>query len=644
MRRGCFFAGRSYNISMLNEIKQVKLEKLEKLKKAGIDPYPEKTDRSISNKKTVEKFDELQEKEIVVAGRVKSLRPMGGSAFCHIEDESGKIQLFLNEKNLGDEKYKLFTDVVELGDFVEAKGKLFKTKTEEKTVEVTGWKMLSKSLAPVPTEYYGVRDTEELLRRRYLDLMMNPETRELFRKKNIFWQTARNFLVKNGFLEVQTPVLENIPGGAEAEPFTTHHNALDRDYFMRISLELPLKRLLVGGYEKVFEIGRVFRNEGVDREHLQEYDEMEFYAAYWDMKAGMKFIEKLYKEIVKNVCGGMESEYEDQNIDWGGKWETKDYFELFKREAGIDLDKDISTEELQKKADELGIKYDKNYGKGRMIDTIYKKTVRPKLIQPCFLVGHPIEVSPLSKRDPKDPKRVLRVQIVAGGAELCNAFAELNDPLDQRARFEDQMKLRAAGDKEAQMLDEDFVEALEYGMPPAFGFGFSERFFAFLLNKSVRETVIFPPMRETMNLEGKSKETKIAVAIINKSAQMQPWQEMNTAAHLNASFAAREGKTLFYQDSISTADEEKIKLNIQHAILIKSANSSQDLFYLLEATRGKKLVVVEFTKEMIGTTNDKKVIEITKRKKASDIEYLGILIFGEKSLVERMTEKFELYK
>lgn len=482
---------------MLDEIKEIKLKKLENLRKAGFEPYPEKTGRVMTNKEALNKFDELQGKELILVGRVKSLRPMGGSAFAHVEDGSGKMQLFLSKKNIDPEKYKLFVDTIELGDFIEVKGKLFKTKTEEITLEVSDWKILSKSLAPVPTEYFGVKDTEELLRRRYLDLMMNSETRDLFRKKNIFWQTSRNFLAKKGFLEVQMPVLENIPGGAEAEPFVTHHNALDRDYFMRISLELPLKRLLVGGYEKVFEIGRVFRNEGIDREHLQEYDMLEFYAAYADLKQGIKLVEKMYKEIVKKVLvDAMESEFAGTWINWGGKWETKDYFKLFKQETGIDLGKDISAADLQKKADELGIKYEKNYGKGRMIDTIYKKTVRPKLIQPCFLVGHPVEVSPLAKKDPKDPRKALRMQVIACASELGNGFAELNDPVDQRARFEDQMKLRAAGDAEAQMLDEDFVEALEYGMPPAFGFGFSERLFSLLMNKSVRETVIFPPMKE----------------------------------------------------------------------------------------------------------------------------------------------------
>src|SRR3989339_693416 len=301
---------------MLNEIKEIKLKKLENLRSAGMETYPEKTKRSMENREALDKFEALQEKELNLTGRVRSLRPMGGSAFAHIEDESAKIQIFLNEQYMSGGKHKLFIDNVDLGDFVEVRGKLFKTKTGEMTLQISDWKMLSKSLAPVPTEYFGLKDTEELLRRRYLDLMMNAETREIFRQKNIFWQTARNFLAKHGFLEVQTPVLENIPGGAEAQPFVTHHNALDRDYFMRISLELALKRLLVGGYEKVFEIGRLFRNEGIDREHLQEYDDVEFYEAYSDLERGVNLVEAMYKEIVKEVSGKMETEYEGNIINW----------------------------------------------------------------------------------------------------------------------------------------------------------------------------------------------------------------------------------------------------------------------------------------------------------------------------------------
>lgn len=483
-------------IFMREDILKTKLEKLNNLKKAGMDPYPEKTERSFTNTEALKQFDKLTASEIYLVGRIKSFRPMGNAAFAHIEDGTTKIQIFFNKKNISDEKYKLFINTVEIGDFIQVKGKLFKTKTEEKTLDVSDWKVLSKNMRPIPAEYFGLKDTEELLRKRYLDLMMNSQTREIFRKKAQFWQFIREYLVKNGFLEVDTPVLEAIPGGADAEPFVTHHNALDRDFYLRISLELPLKRLLVGGYEKVFEIGKVFRNEGVDAEHLQDYLHIEFYWAYCDMEKGMEFIEKMYREIAKAVLGGYEHEYDRHKINWENKFPVIDYFTEFKKATGIDLEKDAPVEELKAKADELDIKYEKTYGKGRMLDTLYKKTVRLKLIQPCFLIGHPIEVSPLAKKDPENNKKVRRVQIVAGGSELCNAFVELNDPIDQKNRFIEQMKMREAGDKEAQMLDEDFIEALEYGLPPAFGFGTSERLFAFLMNKSVRETVLFPPMKE----------------------------------------------------------------------------------------------------------------------------------------------------
>ena len=478
------------------DILKTKIEKLQQIKDFGMDPYPEKSQRDFRNTEVLEKFDEIGNKKITIVGRIRSFRPMGGSAFAHIEDESAKIQLFLNKANMPEELFKLFVKSADLGDFIQVTGELFKTKTEEKSLKVTDCKMLSKNIRPIPTEYFGIKDEEELLRRRYLDLMINESTRELFRKKNVFWQTIRNFLIKEGFLEVQNPVLEHIPGGAEAEPFVTHHNALDQNFFLRISLELPLKKLLVGGYEKVFEIGRVFRNEGIDRSHLQEFDHMEFYWAYSDLQKGMDLTEKMFKEIVFKVLGGYKHEYEGEKINWDAKFPIVDYFAEFEKETGIDLEADVSIEALRAKADELGIKYEKGYSKGRMIDTLYKKTVRQKIIQPSFLVGHPLDVSPLAKKDPKNSKKVLRFQIIAGASELCNAFAELNDPIDQKQRFEEQMVARKAGDKEAQMFDEDFVESIEYGMPPAFGCGFSERLFAFIMNRSVRECVTFPPVKD----------------------------------------------------------------------------------------------------------------------------------------------------
>lgn len=483
---------------MREDILTTKLEKLTILQGAFGTAYPETANRTHTNREVLDAFETLNgtDTRVSIVGRVKSLRVMGKIAFCHIEDGTDKMQGFFSVDAVGVDSFALFKNTVDLGDFVSVTGTVFLTKQNEKSIRVETWQMLTKSLRPIPTEFYGLKDEEELLRRRYLDLLMNPETRELFVKKNAFWQTVRRILSERNFLEVQTPVLEHIPGGAEAEPFVTHHNALDADFYLRISLELSLKRLLVGGYERVFEIGRVFRNEGIDREHLQEFDHMEFYAAYMNMEQGMELVEKLYKDIVRAVVGdSMTTVHDGETINWNIDFPRVDYFTEFKKETGIDLSGEVTVEELQKKADELHIKYEKNYGKGRMIDTVYKKTVRQKLIQPCFLVGHPLEVSPLAKTDPNNPKRTLRFQPIAGKSELGNGFAELNDAIDQRKRFEEQMKLREAGDVEGMMLDEDFIQALEYGMPPACGFGMSERLFAVLMGRSVRETVIFPPMK-----------------------------------------------------------------------------------------------------------------------------------------------------
>ena len=478
------------------ELFEERLRKLESLKKSGGDPYPAETKRTHTVAQAIEKFGALEKtkKSVTLAGRIRGLRAHGALIFGTLEDASGRLQFLLKKDEIGEKDFEQFTSLFDLGDFLEVTGTLMQTQRGEKTLLASSSRMLAKSLRALPDQWHGLKDKELLLRKRYLDMLSNPETRELFVKKSIFWQTVRKFMIDEGFLEVWTPVLENIPGGADAEPFVTHHKALDRDFYLRISLELPLKRLLVGGYEKVFEIGRLFRNEGIDRDHLQEYDDMEFYWAFSDDEKGMELVEELYKQIVKAVAGGMETEYEGKKINWSGKWPRVDYFEAFEKETGVDLNT-ASDKELLKTAEKLKIEIPKHIGRGRLIDAIYKKTVRPKLIQPCFVVGHPLESSPLAKKNPKDQRRILRFQPVAGGAELGNGFAELNDPLDQKNRFEEQMKMKAAGDKEAHMMDADYVEALEYGMPPAVGYGMSERLFAFLMNRSIRETVIFPPMR-----------------------------------------------------------------------------------------------------------------------------------------------------
>jgi lysyl-tRNA synthetase, class II len=482
----------------IEDIIEFRKKKLQNFIDAGIDPYPSSTQRTHTNAEALENFDQIAESAevITVVGRIRSLRNQGKIAFAHIEDGTAKIQIFFKKDNLADTFQWL--DNFDLGDFIEATGTLFNTKTGEKTLEVKGFRMLSKSLRPLPSEFYGLENQEIRLRKRYLDLIMNPETRELFQKKAKFWLAMQKFLVDRGFMPVENPALESVPGGAEAEPFITHHNALDRDFYLRISLELPLKKLIVGGYEKVFEIGRIFRNEGISTEHLQDYTQMEFYWAYADFEMLMKFTQEMYQYVIKETFGTLQIPYQGEIIDWSGNWPRQDYFELFEKHTGLDLNT-ATEQELKSYASENNISYEDFAGRGRVIDLIFKKKIRIRpdvAMQPSFLINQPIEIEPLAKRDSENPKVVQRMQILACGSELGKGFGELNDPIDQRGRFQAQMDLREKGDNEAQMIDEDYLEAMEYGMPPLAGFGLSERLFAVLNDKSIRETVIFPPMKD----------------------------------------------------------------------------------------------------------------------------------------------------
>lgn len=473
----------------LDQIKQERLKKLKNVQDSGIDPYPAQSNRDHTTKEALDKLGQ----NVTVAGRVMSLRPHGKITFIDLEDESGKIQLLFSAETLEEERYK-FLENLDIGDFIQATGEIIKTQSGQVTIAVKEYKLLTKTLLPLPSQWYGLKDTEERYRRRYLDLILSPEIKQQFRLKSKFWSCIRSFLINEGFLEVELPVLEPIPGGADARPFITHHNALDIDLYLRISLELPLKRLLVGGYEKVFEIGRIFRNEGIDDEHLQDYTQMEFYWAYADYEDLMRILPKMYQYAIKETVGSLKTTWQGQEVNWEGVWPKKNYYDLLNEHWGVKA-QDMSIAELYDLASKFNVAVEPNLGKGRLLDYIYKKTIRPKLIQPMFLVNPPAEVEPLAKRVKNFPDLVERVQIVAMGSELGKGFSELNDPIDQRERFEDQMKLREHGDDEAQMMDEDFVEALEYGMPPAAGFGMSERLIAMLMDKSVREMVFFPTMK-----------------------------------------------------------------------------------------------------------------------------------------------------
>lgn len=479
----------------MDEIYKIKIEKVKKLRKAGVDPYPSVSKRTHSVSEALANFDELSSsgKEVILAGRIMAKREHGGSIFFDINNGSA-IQGLIKEDVVGNDGLKQFGDFIDIGDFIEIKGTLSKTKTGEKTLLTTDYSLLTKSLLPLPEKWHGLEDIEERLRKRYLDLIMNPEEKEFFVKKSRFWQATREFLLKEGGLEVETPVLEQVPGGADAEPFKTYMNALDMDLYLRIAPELHLKRLIVAGFEKVFEIGRIFRNEGIDREHLQDYTQMEMYWAYYDYGKLMELAERLIKYVIKETLGTLTHNYRGKSVNWDGNWKKYDYFNEFNKHTGLDL-KNTNEKDLKKYAEKEEIDTSLHVGRGRLIDVIFKKKVRSELWEPGFLVLPPVDIEPLAKKWPDDPSKVERFQIVACGSELGKGFSELNDPLDQRERFEEQVKLRDKGDKEAQRMDEDFVEALEYGMPPTAGFAYSERLFAFIVDKQVRETVFFPLMR-----------------------------------------------------------------------------------------------------------------------------------------------------
>jgi len=497
-------------MSTIDEIRKVRLEKLRKIERAGLNPYPAVSKRTHTIEQALTGFAKLKKskKEIILAGRIMAQRGHGALLFLNIQDGSrlrssgasawqaaNNIQVILRQDKIGESGFKFFTETMDIGDFVEIKGALIESKTKEKTIEAVDFKILAKSLLPLPEKWHGLQDTEEKLRKRYLDILFNPEVKEMIQKRAIFWNAIREFLITRNFLEVETPVLEITTGGADARPFITHHNALDIDLYLRISMgELWQKRLMVAGFEKTFEIGRQFRNEGMSPEHLQDYTQMEFYWAYANYEQGMELVEEMYKYIAQKTFGTLKFKIGEHNIDFGKKWEKYDYKSIVQKYTSVDITQ-ASLADIETALQKLGIEYDKKgFNKTRAIDNLWKYC-RKKISGPGFLINQPVELSPLAKRSEKDQSITQKFQVLLAGSEMGTGYSELNDPIDQAQRFQEQQKLREAGDDEAQMNDQDFVEALEYGMPPTCGFGTSERLFSFLMNKPMRECQIFPLMK-----------------------------------------------------------------------------------------------------------------------------------------------------
>lgn len=661
-------------MATLKELREIRLQKLEELKYKGINPYPEKSNRTDANRAITQNFESYENKEVVVAGRIMALREHGKLAFIDLQDESGKIQLYIKADNLGggplsksNDKFP-FSEIhlLDIGDFVESKGVVVKTQRGEISIESRELRLLAKSLRPIPTKWDGFVDIERRYRRRYLDMTINTDVREVLRKKGIFIQSMREFLLKNGFSEVETSVLENVTGGAEARPFITHYNALDMDVYLRISLELPLKRLIAGGMEKVFEIGRVFRNEGMSMMHLQHYTQLEFYWAYADFDMLISFVEELYVHAIKTTFGSLKFNWQGKELDFTPPWPRIDYQKEFLKATGIDLALEYTREDLLNAGKMVGVTgMDPKADIGRLIDQIYKKTIREKIVSPVMLVNHPVIISPLAKRDDKNQNIVRRFQPVMLGAEVGNGWSELNDPIDQLQRFREQQELIEKGDDEAMMMDIDYIEAMEYGMPPNAGFGVGfDRFFMYLADlPTIRDTLYFPVMkpfvsqttREIYDLKKIDETIKSTNAFVNLDENKKRFaavlnkefnhgQLMNALAHMSSGLSSGllDQKDIVLVDYLDKADEMHAILSHYPYIILEAKNSNAILKLRKEAKeRGIKFI--DFTDTMfVGSTKDQ--VRETQEKNEDELNYVGILMFGDTVQIKELTKKFSLLK
>lgn len=488
-------------MSTIDKIKKERRKKLENLREKGINPYPARVERTHSIEEVLSSFDKLSGKEekVILCGRIRLIREHGKISFIEMEDGTGRIQGMLREDELGKERYRFFLDNFDIGDFVEIKGVLIQTKTGEKTIKALEYRILAKSLRPLPEKWHGLEDKEKRYRKRYLDLIMNPEVKRVFEKRTKILKLLRSYLDEHGFMEVETPVLQPLYGGASAKPFLTHLDSLDIDMYLRVSNELYLKRLIVGGFPKVYEVSKDFRNEGIDRQHNPEFTQIEFYWAYADYQDLMKFTEKMLAFVIEKVCGKLEIEFEGERLDFNPPWPRVTYRDAVFEHTGIDINKVKKEEDLKKVVGEKLSEFEVEgkVGYGALLDALYKEYVRPHLTRPCFLIDHPAELMPLAKRKEEEPGKIESFQLLVAGYELIKAYSELNDPLDQKRRWLEQEGLAKKGLEEHEVLDEDYIEALEYGMPPTAGWGLGiDRLTAILTGEhSIRDVIFFPFMK-----------------------------------------------------------------------------------------------------------------------------------------------------
>lgn len=486
-------SGQNENV---NDLKKVRLEKLDELRAMGADPFGSRFERNAMAQEIVDQFAGMEGQHVKIAGRIMSKRRHGKAGFANLQDLSGNIQLYFRKDDVGEEKYELFKKL-DIGDILGIEGEVFRTQKGEVSVHVRDMVYLSKSLNPLPEKWHGLKDVELRYRQRYVDLIVNPEVQQVFIKRSRIIKEIRNYLDHRGFLEVETPMMHPIAGGAAARPFITHHNALDMDLYLRIAPELYLKRLIVGGLEKVYEINRSFRNEGISTRHNPEFTMLEIYQAYADFQVMMELTEDLIASIMLKVNGSMVAEFDGEKIDFSPPWRRITMMDAIKEHTGLDFNEIHTDEEARAAADRIGLKVDGHATRGEILNEVFEEFVEDKLIQPTFIYGHPVDISPLAKRNTENPDLTDRFEVFIMQREIANAFSELNDPIDQKQRFMKQVEKRASGDSEAHMMDEDYINALEYGMPPAGGLGIGIDRLVMLLtgSTSIRDVILFPTLR-----------------------------------------------------------------------------------------------------------------------------------------------------
>lgn len=641
-------------MASLDELRSVRIQKLEALQQYGERPYNVVSEQTHSISDIISNFELLLESKqtVTVSGRIMSIRGQGAILFVQIWDGTDQVQAVFQRDYIDAMRFSLFVDCIDVGDFVDCTGSLFITQRGQDSVQVSDWKCLTKSLLPLPDKWRGLQDDDERYRKRYLEMISDHSVFDRFIVRSRVIRYVRNFFDTLGFVEVETPILQSQAGGAMARTFDTFHEDLQIPMVLRIALELDHKILMAGGLPAVYEIGKNFRNEGSDPTHIQEFTMIEWYWAYHTLEDNIRITEQLLKGIVQDVCGGAQDftvydkNGDAQTVSFDGEWGRVRFNELLQQYAGLDCST-ATLDDIQKTAQRYGMSETEvtTTGRGNLLDFIFKKSARHQIINPTFVTHYPGDLKPLAQQNPDGTASI--AQLIIAGAEITNQYAELIDPMLQRKLLESQSLARADGDAEAMQIDERFLTAMEHGMPPMTGFGMGiDRLVAILTSqRNLRETIFFPIMRpeDAVSERKKDTTTQIAVVVINVGAGLEMWQVMNTVAHVTAGYIGRTDKKIFWNNTIETANGNSINLNVSHAIMIKQGADSDQLRQLVERARSAGLEVSEFTREMLDTTNDRRVSEITKTKALRDIEFLGVGIFGEKSLVDELTGGLGLY-